>query len=227
MSAEGLRRRMPGRETLGWVRFRRCRRASLTLLRTSSATESGGSTCVAWRDLDDPDAGGSEVHADQFMRRWAAAGLEIVHRTSAAAGPPGDGAAQRLRRRSAGAAGTRCSLAPSWPSSPAGWGRSDGLDRGVERRAVVLAGVVPAAAPDDPPSRPRSDVGPDPARSVRHRRAPARGPPGPAVLPSERDRHPVRGDPGGADRARLPARAGDRGRQRGRPVLHTRAAAGT
>ncbi|MGH8920228.1 MAG: glycosyltransferase family 4 protein, partial [Actinomycetes bacterium] len=43
---------------------------------------------LAWRDLDDPDAGGSEVHADEFMRRWSAAGLEIVHRTSAAAGLP-------------------------------------------------------------------------------------------------------------------------------------------
>lgn len=41
---------------------------------------------LAWRDLDDPDAGGSEVHADEFMRRWAAAGLDIVHRTSAASG---------------------------------------------------------------------------------------------------------------------------------------------
>lgn len=36
----------------------------------------------AWRDLDDPEAGGSEVHADEILRRWAAAGLEIVHRTS-------------------------------------------------------------------------------------------------------------------------------------------------
>ena len=25
---------------------------------------------LAWRDLDDPDAGGSEVHADEFMRRF-------------------------------------------------------------------------------------------------------------------------------------------------------------
>ncbi len=39
---------------------------------------------LAWRDLDDPDAGGSEVHADEFMRRWAEAGLEVTHRTSAA-----------------------------------------------------------------------------------------------------------------------------------------------
>jgi glycosyltransferase involved in cell wall biosynthesis len=43
---------------------------------------------LAWRDLDDADAGGSEVHADECMRRWADAGLEIVHRTSAAAGEP-------------------------------------------------------------------------------------------------------------------------------------------
>jgi glycosyltransferase involved in cell wall biosynthesis len=43
---------------------------------------------LAWRDLDDPDAGGSEVHADQFMSRWATAGLDITHRTSFAAGQP-------------------------------------------------------------------------------------------------------------------------------------------
>ena len=43
---------------------------------------------LAWRDLDDPDAGGSEVHADEFMRRWAAAGLDITHRTSEAVGQP-------------------------------------------------------------------------------------------------------------------------------------------
>jgi glycosyltransferase involved in cell wall biosynthesis len=41
-----------------------------------------------WRDLDDPDAGGSEVHADEFMRRWAERGLEVMHRTSHAAGLP-------------------------------------------------------------------------------------------------------------------------------------------
>lgn len=43
---------------------------------------------LAWRDLDDPDAGGSEVHADEFMRRWASAGLDVLHRTSAAVGQP-------------------------------------------------------------------------------------------------------------------------------------------
>jgi glycosyltransferase involved in cell wall biosynthesis len=41
---------------------------------------------LAWRDLDDVDSGGSEVHADEVMRRWVGAGLEVVLRTSAAAG---------------------------------------------------------------------------------------------------------------------------------------------
>ncbi|HEY3484143.1 MAG TPA: glycosyltransferase family 4 protein [Ilumatobacteraceae bacterium] len=45
---------------------------------------------LAWRDLDDPDAGGSEVHADHFMRRWAAAGLDVLHRTSAGVGIPAE-----------------------------------------------------------------------------------------------------------------------------------------
>lgn len=36
----------------------------------------------AWRDLADLDAGGSEVHADHVLKRWAKVGLQIVHRTS-------------------------------------------------------------------------------------------------------------------------------------------------
>lgn len=43
---------------------------------------------LAWRDLDDDDAGGSEVHADEFMRRWADRGLDVLHRTSGAIGRP-------------------------------------------------------------------------------------------------------------------------------------------
>lgn len=43
---------------------------------------------LAWRDLDDVDAGGSEVHADHFMRRWADRGMEVLHRTSGAVGLP-------------------------------------------------------------------------------------------------------------------------------------------
>ncbi len=41
----------------------------------------------AWRDLDDPDAGGSEVHADQVFSRWANMGLQISHRTSCSKSP--------------------------------------------------------------------------------------------------------------------------------------------
>lgn len=43
---------------------------------------------LGWRDLGDPEAGGSEIHADEFMRRWQEAGLNILHRTSAVAGQP-------------------------------------------------------------------------------------------------------------------------------------------
>ncbi len=43
---------------------------------------------LAWRDLDDPDAGGSERHAHEFMRRFSAAGLQVLHRTSSAVGLP-------------------------------------------------------------------------------------------------------------------------------------------
>jgi glycosyltransferase involved in cell wall biosynthesis len=43
---------------------------------------------LAWRDLDDVEAGGSEVHAHEVARRWAAAGLDVTMRTSAAFGHP-------------------------------------------------------------------------------------------------------------------------------------------
>ena len=43
---------------------------------------------LAWRDLDDVEAGGSELHASTVAARWAAAGIEVVMRTSHAAGSP-------------------------------------------------------------------------------------------------------------------------------------------
>ncbi len=43
---------------------------------------------LAWRDLDDPEAGGSEVHASTVARLWAEAGIEVTMRTSFAAGQP-------------------------------------------------------------------------------------------------------------------------------------------
>jgi glycosyltransferase involved in cell wall biosynthesis len=43
---------------------------------------------LAWRDLDDPEAGGSELHAHEVLRLWSAAGIDINLRTSYAAGKP-------------------------------------------------------------------------------------------------------------------------------------------
>ena len=41
---------------------------------------------LSWRDLDDVEAGGSEVHASTVARLWAEAGLDITLRTSFAQG---------------------------------------------------------------------------------------------------------------------------------------------
>jgi glycosyltransferase involved in cell wall biosynthesis len=43
---------------------------------------------LAWRDLDDPEAGGSEVHAATVSSLWAEAGIDVVMRTSEAPGLP-------------------------------------------------------------------------------------------------------------------------------------------
>ncbi len=43
---------------------------------------------VAWRDLEDPEAGGSELHAHVVASYWAAAGLDVTFRTSAVPGAP-------------------------------------------------------------------------------------------------------------------------------------------
>ncbi len=43
---------------------------------------------LMWRDLDDPEAGGSELHAHEIASRWAGAGLDVTIRTSFAADHP-------------------------------------------------------------------------------------------------------------------------------------------
>lgn len=43
---------------------------------------------LAWRDLDDPEAGGSELHAARIAERWAAAGIDVTMRASSAVGHP-------------------------------------------------------------------------------------------------------------------------------------------
>jgi glycosyltransferase involved in cell wall biosynthesis len=41
---------------------------------------------VAWRDFDDPEAGGSELHAHRILSAWAEAGLDITMITSSVPG---------------------------------------------------------------------------------------------------------------------------------------------
>jgi glycosyltransferase involved in cell wall biosynthesis len=43
---------------------------------------------LAWRDLDDVEAGGSELHIAEVAKLWAAAGVEVTMRTSWAQGQP-------------------------------------------------------------------------------------------------------------------------------------------
>ena len=43
---------------------------------------------VAWRDLEHPDAGGSEIHLHEILRRWAAAGLDVALLTGRVPGGP-------------------------------------------------------------------------------------------------------------------------------------------
>jgi glycosyltransferase involved in cell wall biosynthesis len=45
---------------------------------------------LAWRDLADAEAGGSEVHASTISALWAAAGVDVTMRTSFAPGQPRD-----------------------------------------------------------------------------------------------------------------------------------------
>jgi glycosyltransferase involved in cell wall biosynthesis len=48
---------------------------------------------VAWRDLDDAEAGGSELHAHEIQQRWADAGIDVRVWTSRV-----DGAAREIHR---------------------------------------------------------------------------------------------------------------------------------
>ena len=57
---------------------------------------------IAWRDLDDPEAGGSELHAHEIASRWADAGIEVSMRTSGIAGqgPTAQRSGYAVERRS-------------------------------------------------------------------------------------------------------------------------------
>lgn len=59
--------------------------------RIADLAESAGIRTVhmlAWRDLDDDEAGGSEIHAHNITSIWVQSGLEVTHRTSASLGRP-------------------------------------------------------------------------------------------------------------------------------------------
>ena len=176
---------------------------------------------LAWRDLDDPDAGGSEVHADHFMRRWAEAGLDVLHRTSAGIGIP---ATARRNGYDVVRRGSRYSVFPRTVvaelDAPDGTLRRPRRD--LERRAVVLAGVVSPATHHDRPPRARPDVGPDPARPVGRPRPCPRDTHRTALLPPDRggDAQYLDARRAADDRVRTGAR--DCRRQRRRAVLHTR-----
>jgi glycosyltransferase involved in cell wall biosynthesis len=66
--------------------------ALATRLRLDAAVSAAGKVglnrvhLLAWRDLDDPEAGGSELHAHRIASLWAAAGIDVTMRTSTAAG---------------------------------------------------------------------------------------------------------------------------------------------
>lgn len=61
---------------------------SLRLRELADSVGIGSVRAFAWRDLDDPDAGGSEVFMEHVFQRWARAGIDVSVRTSAAPGLP-------------------------------------------------------------------------------------------------------------------------------------------
>ena len=82
---------------------------------------------LAWRDLEDPEAGGSERHAHEVAARWAAAGLEVTLRTSAA---PGQAALVRRQGYAVERCGRRYSVFPR--AALAGVARPGRADATVE-----------------------------------------------------------------------------------------------
>ena len=56
--------------------------ADLSLIEIAQSAGLHTIDVVAWRDFDDPEAGGSEFHAHRIMSAWAGAGLDVSMMTS-------------------------------------------------------------------------------------------------------------------------------------------------
>ena len=133
---------------------------------------------LAWRDLEDDEAGGSEVHIDEVAKLWAAAGVEVTMRTAAAQGQPAETTRDSyrvIRRAGRYMVFPRAAVAES-PAAPA---------------PATCSSKSGTACPSSPPVEPgagRDLPAPRPRRDVDHdARRPAR-PPG--VAAREPDRAP-------------------------------------
>ena len=160
---------------------------------------------VAWRDFDDPEAGGSELHAHRVMTAWAEGRHRRVDDHVVGPRRPHGGPARRLPGRAPGRA------LRGVPADDAARGRWAGSarrrpGRDLERHALLLAPVGPLPAHRLPPPRPRRDVEDGPPRRAGRERLRHRAPAGPSRLPPDPDRDPV-----------LVVQAGDR-----RPAGHPR-----
>ena len=168
---------------------------------------------VAWRDLDDPEAGGSELHAHRIATLWADAGIDVTVRTSAV--PAAPAAIERDGYRSDRRAG-RYAVFPS-----VAW---DGL-RHAHRPGEGLVEIwngMPFFSPlwyRGPRIVFLHHVHAEMWRMVLRRlvgpgRRDRRAPVGAAALPAQPGRHPVRVVAPGDRRHARPARAAGLGGRR-------------
>ena len=125
---------------------------------------------LAWRDLDDVEAGGSEVHIAEVAKLWAAAGLDVTMRTSWAQGQPTEAVRDGykvIRRAGRHMVFPRAALAEM--TGPHRAPRRPRRD--LERHAVPQPDLEPGPPGHPAPPRARRDVEHDARRHAR----PARG----------------------------------------------------